>query len=110
MTTIQPLGNHGMAGSKDYPTSYKIKACPKCYAVLYWRRSSTHVTCDNCETEIVMLPFKGPLDYVKYHVRKKLLSRTTFLLVAYGLIQIMDYKLKLRKLLLFAFIRGLSYT
>ena len=108
MNTIQPLGYFGMAGSKEFPTTYKIKACPKCYAVLSWY-SRTRTTCDNCGTEILMLPYKGPLDYTRHMIRKRLLSWETLLFVVYGLVQVLDWKLRLRKLLLFAFVRGLSW-
>ena len=98
-----------MAGSRQFPTTYKIKACPKCYAVLLWTEP-TRTTCDNCRTEITMLPFKGPLDYTRHKIRTKLLSLETLLFVVYGLVQVLDWKLRLRKLLLFAFIRGLSWV
>ena len=110
MSTIQQLGNHGMAGSKEYPTTYKIRACPKCYGVLYWmRKQQTKITCENCNTKVIMFPYKGPLDYTRYHIRKRLFCKKTIMLVLYGLCQVLDYRLKLRKLLLFAFIRGLSW-
>ena len=110
MNTIQHIGNHAMAGSEHFPTSYRIRACPKCYGVLYWNhRSQTTTTCNNCHATITILPFMGPVDYARQTIRTHPFSRETVLLAFYSFIQLLDHHLRLRKLPLFIFIRGLSY-
>ena len=110
MTTIQPLGQHDMAGSRKYPATYRIRSCPKCYGVLYWsRRGQTEVTCEQCDTEIFMLGYKGPLGYTKHHILQNPLSWQALLLTIWSVLQVLDYRLQLRKLLLYTYIKVLSY-
>jgi len=110
MNTVQPLGTHNIAGSKEYPTTYKIRACPTCYGVLYWsRKDQTTIACENCGTEVIMVHFKSPIAYARHKIRERPLSLDSVLFAVYALVQLLDYKLHMRKMLLFTFIRGLSH-
>ena len=110
MTTIQALGNHDIAGSLKYPTTYKIRACPRCYGVLDWcKKGQKVVTCTNCNTTIYVQNYAGPLDYIRQKIQAHPFSRETVILALYAVVQVLDYRLHLRKLLLMLFIRGLSH-
>ena len=110
MTTIQPLGNHGMAGSKEHPTTYKIRACPRCYAVLYWsEKGQTQITCDNCNTQINMLHYTGPVAYAQEHIRTALFTMKTLTLILWVVLLTIDYRLRLNKLLSFLYLRIVSH-
>jgi ribosomal protein S27E len=111
MTTIKRLGSHDMAGSKYYPTTYRILSCPRCYGVLYWyKKGQTEVTCDNCETTVSMIEYGGPLGYTKHMILKKLVSWQALLFAIYAVLQVLDHRLHFRKLLLYTYIKVLSYT
>ena len=110
ISTVQPLGTHDLAGSITHPTTYRIRSCPKCYGVLYWmNKRQTSETCDNCGTVVLMLDYAGPVDYARGMIRNWPFAWVNALFALYALAQVLDYRLHLRKRLLFAFIRGLSY-
>jgi hypothetical protein len=110
MTTIHRLGDVGRAGSKLHPTTYQINSCPTCYGVLYWLRPrQTVIKCDNCDTITYVRRYSSPIDYIRQKIVSIPLSSTTFLLALWALVQYVDHYLRLRKVLLYLFIRGVSY-
>jgi hypothetical protein len=110
MNTIEPLGSHGMAGSARYPTSYRIRACPKCYGMLFWTSSKQRESkCDNCGAVVYLQYHIGAVDYARLRIRSNPFSIEALLFAVFAFVQTADHYLKLRKMLLFTFIRGLSH-
>ena len=108
--TIVRLGDHDMAGSQRYPVTYRIRACPKCYGVLYWSKKGQHeITCRQCSTTLYVRDYSGPIGYIRHMLRVLPLSRETILYALWAVCQVLDYRLHLRKILLYLFIRGVSY-
>jgi ribosomal protein S27E len=108
--TIVRLGDHDMAGSRDYPVTYRIRACPKCYGVLFWKsKGQTKIRCEQCDTTIYIRDYGGPINYIRHMLRTIPLSRETVLYALYAVCQVLDQRLRLRKILLYMFIRGVSY-
>lgn len=109
MKTISRLGDTPLAGSEQAPTTYKIKSCPGCYAYLPWRKKSqTVVTCDNCG-QVVHANDITVVQYVRQHVRAQPHTLTSLLLVFWMVAQLIDHEFRLRKLLLYAIMRMMSW-
>lgn len=111
MSTIHRLGDIERAGSRQHPTTYQINSCPTCYGVIYWSRPrQTSIKCENCGALIYVLRYNSPIDYIRQKIVSIPLSRTTLLLALWALVQYLDHYLRLHKILLYLFIRGVSYT
>lgn len=107
---IVRLGGHDFAGSERYPVTYHIRACPKCYGVLYWaKKGQREITCTQCGVVLHIQDYQGPIGYIRHMIRTLPVSRETVLYALYALCQVLDYRLHLRKLLLYVFIRAVSY-
>jgi hypothetical protein len=107
---ITRLGALDIAGSERHPVTFRVISCPRCYGVLYWtRRQQKSVRCEQCGNILYMNVFDGPIGYARHMIRSNLFSFQTLLFAVYALFQFIDYHLGLRKILLYLYVRGLSY-
>jgi len=110
MQTIRPIGTISRAGSKESPATYQIRACPSCYGVLPWRHpKQTKVHCFTCGEYTYMIRYEGPIGYAQEKIRSTPFSLQTILVALWALTQYLDHYLKLRKILLYLFMRVISY-
>ena len=115
LRTIHRLGDSQpkIAGT-DVLTTYRITACPRCYALVRWyTRTQTEWTCLNCGTVIRWRNIEdGHLfPYMRQHLsiasfHEFLLS---ILLILWSLAQWTDYVFRLRKIALYGFVKVLSW-
>jgi hypothetical protein len=110
MRNITRLGDLDIAGSERHPVTFRVISCPRCYGVLYWTKKYQESTqCEQCGNIVYMNVFDGPIGYARHMIRSDLFSLQTLIFVVYALFQVIDYRLGLRKILLYLYIRGLSY-
>ena len=109
MKTIHKLGDSmEIAGTPTKPTTTRIPACPKCYGEIRWmRESQTSACCELCGQEYRFAYYPG-LTYERTHV-SFLHPLRSILLILWLCVQWIDSKFRLRKNLMYAILKILSW-
>jgi len=109
MTTISRLGEDQTP--PDRAPTFRIKSCPRCYGVLKWYRDEqTEAKCENCGLVTKWRRYHDGhmFPYVRQHLSFHHPAKT-LVLILWALAQWIDHKFRLRRVLLYAFVKLLSW-